>query len=81
MKKAMLLAIGIVGILSFVGCSTGYDSTTDGAGYYNNGYNNGYYNRSYGTDGYNTNNYDGNGTYNNGYGTYNGNGTTTGLGY
>ena len=76
MKKALMLMLAVVGVLSFVGCAAGYDSTTC---YYGYGYGNGYgYNGYY--DGYGTGNGYGNGYgtgYNNGYGmgTYN-NGTT-----
>lgn len=87
MKKALLVAVGLVGVLSFVGCSTGYDSTTDMNYPYNNGYKNGYYNNDYDGNGYYNNGYDtynGNGVYN-GYSTYNGNGAnntvTNGMNY
>ena len=72
MKKALMLMLAVVGILSFVGCAAGYDSTTgyDGYGYgTGNGYGNGYgtgYNNGYGM-----------GTYNNGTTGYGSNTNTT----
>ena len=66
--------LAVVGVLSFVGCAAGYDSTTGYDGYgYDNGYN-GYY------DGYGTGNGNGYGAgYNNGYGVGNYNNGTTGY--
>lgn len=70
MKKALMLMLAVVGILSFVGCAAGYDSTTGYDGYgYGNGYGNGYgtgYNNGYGM-----------GTYNNGTTGYGSNTNTT----
>lgn len=76
MKKALMLMLAVVGILSFVGCAAGYDSTTGYDGYYDgygtgngNGYGNGYgtgYNNGYGM-----------GTYNNGTTGYGSNTNTT----
>ncbi|MEF9959956.1 MAG: hypothetical protein RR448_07065 [Niameybacter sp.] len=76
MKKACMLMLVAVSMLSFVGCAAGYDSTTgyDGYGYGYNGYGN------YGT-GY-KNGYDNNGGYYNGtsgYGTYNKDGYNNGV--
>lgn len=58
MKKALVLALALAGVLAFTGCAAGYDSTTDGYGYdnyYNGyGYNRNYDNNNYSRDGYAT---------------------------
>ncbi|ONI38521.1 hypothetical protein AN639_07175 [Candidatus Epulonipiscium fishelsonii] len=69
MKRALILALGLIGAMSFVGCAAGYDSTTDGYGVdYYDGYGDEYYEtyngytNGYGVDGVYTGPGVGNGT-------------------